>query len=72
MTHLEFRAALDALGLYQAEAARLIGVDEGTVRRWMAGPNAKRGRDVPEPVARFLRLLIAARISPEKAMELLS
>jgi len=42
MTHLEFRAALDALGLYQAEAARLIGVDEGTVRRWMGVqmPNA--------------------------------
>jgi DNA-binding transcriptional regulator YiaG len=55
----EFRAALAALHLSQRSAARTVGVDERTTRRWAAGT------DVPEPVARILRFLIRCRIPPE-------
>ena len=49
MTPTDFRAALARLGLTQAGAARLLGVDERTARRWARGE-----RQVPEPVRRLL------------------
>ena len=49
VTQAEFRAALARLGLTQAGAARLLGVDERTARRWARGE-----RQVPEPVRRLL------------------
>ena len=49
MTPAEFRAALDRLGQTQAGAARLLGVDARTVRRWACDERA-----VPEPVRRVL------------------
>ncbi len=67
MTHLEYRDLLAALSLSQAGAARLLGVDERTSRRWATGE-----RDVPPPAARFLRFLLEAKISPARVMELLS
>ena len=66
MTSLEYRDLLAALGLTQAGAARLLGVDERTSRRW-----ANEERDIPAPVQRFLRFLAAAQISPHRAMTLL-
>jgi transcriptional regulator with XRE-family HTH domain len=53
VTHLQFRDALAALGLSQVDAAKLLGVDPRTVRRWVSGD-----RDVPPPVARFLQYLM--------------
>lgn len=38
------RARIEAAGITQGEAARLLRVDERTVRRWLAG-------DVPIPAA---------------------
>jgi DNA-binding transcriptional regulator YiaG len=67
MTSDEFRAALDALGLTQGGAARLLGVDERTSRRWANGE-----RDVPPPAQRFLRYLIATGRSGEYALRKLA
>ena len=46
--------------LSQLAAARLLGVDGRTSRRWISGERA-----VPEPAARFLQYLIATRKSGE-------
>jgi DNA-binding transcriptional regulator YiaG len=51
MTPDEFRAALARLGLTQSGAARLLGVDARTVRKWACDE-----RGVPEPVRRLLWL----------------
>lgn len=67
MTPHEYRNLLAALGLTQAGAARLLGVDERTSRRWANGE-----RDVPPPAARFLRFLLEAKIPPDCVMKLLS
>lgn len=58
MTAAQFRAALDRLGLSQLGAARLVGADGRTARRWALGE-----RSVPEPVAILLRLLVACKIT---------
>jgi len=62
----EYREMIERLGLSQKAAARLLGVDERTSRRWACGE-----RDIPPPVARFLRCLIATRRSGEYAMKVL-
>ena len=59
----EYRDAIAQLDLSQAAAARLIGVDERTSRRWATGE-----RDVPPPAERFLRYLIATRKTGASAM----
>jgi DNA-binding transcriptional regulator YiaG len=64
MTPDEYRAAIEALGLSQVAAARLLGVDDRTSRRWASGE-----RDVPPPAQRFLRYLIATGRSGEYAMK---
>lgn len=63
MTPDEYRTAIEALGLSQIAAARLLGVDPRTSRKWACGE-----RDIPEPAARFLRYLIATGRSGEHAM----
>lgn len=67
MTAQQYRDAVAALGMTQVDAAQLLGVDARTSRRW-----ALAERDVPEPVARFLRYLIARGTTGEKAMRVLS
>lgn len=64
MTSDEYREAIDSLGLSQVGAARLLGVDERTSRRWANGE-----RDIPPPAERFLRYLIATGRSGEYAMK---
>ena len=54
MTPDEYRLAIETLGLSQIAAARLLGVDPRTSRKWACGE-----RDVPQPAVRFLRYLIA-------------
>ncbi len=66
MTATEYRETIAALGLSQVGAARLLGVDERTSRRWTSGE-----RDIPAPAARFLRFLVAAKIKPERVLKLL-
>lgn len=67
MTPDEYRAALEVLDLTQTGAARLLGVDDRTSRRWACGE-----RDIPPPAERFLRYLIATGRSGEYAMKRLS
>jgi len=67
MTPTEYRDLLSALDLTQAGAARLLGVDERTSRKWACGE-----RDVPQPAQRFLRFLLAAKIAPDLVMKLLA
>ncbi len=47
-------------------AARLLGVDARTSRRWASGE-----RDIPPPAVRFLRYLIATKKTGEQAMRVL-
>lgn len=67
MTLDEYREAIEKLGLSQNAAARLLGVDARTSRRWALGEV-----DIPQPAARFLRYLIATGRSGEYAMHKLS
>jgi hypothetical protein len=58
MTANQFRAALDRLKLSQLGAARLVGADPRTARRWALGE-----RNIPGCVAILLRLLLAGKIT---------
>jgi hypothetical protein len=60
MTPKQFQSAIDRLGLSQVGAARLLGADPRTARRWALGE-----RSVPEPVAILLRLMLAGKISAD-------
>jgi DNA-binding transcriptional regulator YiaG len=62
----QYRDAIEKLGLSQVAAAKLLGVDARTSRRWAIGE-----RDVPAPAVRFLQYLIATGKTGEKAMRLL-
>lgn len=66
MTPAEYRAAIGALKLTQVGAARLLGVDERTSRRWITGE-----REVPETASRFLRFMISAKVTPDEVMKAL-
>lgn len=54
MTPDEFRRALKRLGLSQARAAALFGVQVRSVERWLAGE-----RDISPTAIRLLRLYAA-------------
>lgn len=58
MTANQFRSAIDRIGLSQVGAARLVGADPRTGRRW-----ALDERPVPECVAILLRLLVKGKIT---------
>lgn len=60
MTATQFRTALDRLGLSQVGAARLLGADGRTARRWALGE-----RSVPTPVAILLRLMLVGKITAD-------
>lgn len=64
MTADEYREAIEELGLSQVAAAKLLGVDDRTSRRWASGD-----REIPPPAARFLRYLIATDRTGEYAMK---
>lgn len=60
MTALQYRAAIEKLGLSQRGAGAFLGVDERTSRRWALGE-----AQVPESVALLLRLMIRLKLKPE-------
>lgn len=66
MTADQYRESIEQLGLSQVAAARLLGVDERTSRRWASGE-----RDVPGPAAQFLRYLLAVKQTGERALRVL-
>jgi DNA-binding transcriptional regulator YiaG len=61
MNKTEYRSAIASLGLSQAGAARFLGVNERTSRRW-----AIDGDPPPEAVAMLLRLMVAVKWKPER------
>jgi DNA-binding transcriptional regulator YiaG len=67
MSPEEFAEVLDQLGLSQSAVARLMGVNDRTARRWGKGTSP-----IQPPVARFLRFLDRAQISPVFVMETLA
>jgi DNA-binding transcriptional regulator YiaG len=71
MTPTDLRARLARLGLSQTGAARLLGVDDRTMRRWLADSDTPGARYVPGPAQRLLYLFEAvpgARSAVEAAM----
>jgi len=66
MTPDQYREAIERLGLSQVAAARRLGVDARTSRRWANGE-----RDIPAPAERFLRYLIGTGKTGEHAMRVL-
>ena len=62
MTADEYRLLLQRLGLSQAGAARICGVDQRTSQRWALGE-----RDIPAPAQ---RLLLACERHPKLLAEL--
>lgn len=61
MTPTQLRAILFRLGLTQAAAARLVGVPDRTMRKWLAGDH-----DMPESAAILLRLLVRGTVTAEQ------
>lgn len=53
----EFRRILARLGLSQVDAARLLGVNERTIRRYLQGDHTLTRTQVENPTAVLLRLL---------------
>ena len=52
------RDALAAAGLSQTDAARLLGIDGRTMRRYCADAQTPSYRPLPEPTRRLLSLLV--------------
>ena len=67
MTADEYRAAIETLGLSQIAAAKLLGVDARTSRRWACG----EARRAAARFVQFLQYLIATHKSGEQAMRML-
>lgn len=66
MKRSEWIGALNYLGLTQTAAGRMLGVNQASCNKYSLGL-----RRVPFPVARFLRLIIAAGIQPRQVFALL-
>lgn len=60
MTPAEFRAAIARVGLSQRAAGVWFGRSPRTGQRWASGEYA-----VPEYVARFLRFMLYAHLTPD-------
>jgi DNA-binding transcriptional regulator YiaG len=60
VTALQYRTAIEKLGLSQRGAAAFLGVDERTSRRWALGE-----AQIPQSVAMLLKLMIRLKLKPE-------
>jgi hypothetical protein len=67
MDGAEYQKAIARLDLTQVEAARFLGVDDTTSRRWVADKSP-----VPRAVAILLRLMIRYRLSPDHVVSLVA
>ena len=56
----EYAKRIDALGLNQVESAIMLGVNDRTVRRWIADD-----APIPHPVAIVLTLMRKCKIRPD-------
>lgn len=60
MTPKQYAEIIERLGLSQRGAAKFLGVDERTSRKWIAG-DAR----IPESAAKLLRLMVKLKLSPD-------
>jgi DNA-binding transcriptional regulator YiaG len=60
MNHIEYRYALDQLGLTQVAAAEFLGVNARTSRSWASGRSP-----IPRAVEMLLGLMIECGLSPD-------
>lgn len=70
----QFRAAFAALGLKQTGERgvdKFLGVGEATIRRWARGTAQTDAGEIPESVAMLLTLMIAKRVKPVRARQML-
>ena len=65
MNGAEFRETLKGLGLSQVGAAKFLGVNETTARRW-----ATDRRPIPPVVAMMLRVMVAKDLMPSDVMSI--
>jgi DNA-binding transcriptional regulator YiaG len=63
MTPDQLRIAIDRLSLSQRGAARLLGVNERTVRKWIAGD-----AEIPQSAAMVLNISNKFALTPEDFM----
>ena len=64
MNGAEFQKAIERLGLTQVGAAKFLGVNETTSRRWIANRHP-----VPPPVAMLLNTMIKQGLVPEEVWD---
>lgn len=60
MTPKQYADAIEKVGLSQRSAAKFLGVDERTSRRWISGE-----APIPEATAKLLRLMVKLKLDPE-------
>lgn len=68
MSHVEYRKALDRVGLSNRGFCQLLGVDERTGRRWA---DADEEAEIPGSVVALLRVAVACKLDAEKFRELI-
>ncbi len=61
MTARQFRSSIDKLGLTQLAAARMLGCNARTARRYVLGE-----RSIPPAVEKLLKLALAGKITIEE------
>jgi len=66
MNAKQFRTARDRLALDNYQIADLLGISARSARRFAEG-----ARDINEPTARLLRLILALDLTPDKVTALL-
>jgi plasmid maintenance system antidote protein VapI len=59
MTGHEYQRVIRSLGMRPTEAARFLGVNATTTRRWISGEHP-----IPKPVAILLRTMLRHKLSP--------
>jgi hypothetical protein len=65
VTALQYRDAIERLGLTQVDAARFLRVDPRTSRRYALGEGS-----IPTPLAMLLRLMLKLKLSPEEVSKM--
>lgn len=58
VTANQYRSAIEKVDLSQRSAARFLGIDERTSRRWAAGE-----APIPEAVGKLLRLMVKLKLT---------